>query len=62
MTAHYERFSDWNDPNNPHKKVANRLEIMQKSMFGKSTLLDIIQNFLEYETDGKQQIAKKIAQ
>ena len=61
MTAHFERFSDWNNPDNPDKKVANRLELMQKLMFEKSTLLDIIKNYLEYESDGKK-IIKKIAQ
>ncbi|MDE1819142.1 MAG: type I restriction endonuclease subunit R, partial [Thaumarchaeota archaeon] len=61
MTAPFERFSDWNDPENPDKKVANRLELLQKSMFEKSTLLDLIQNYLEYESDGKKTI-KKIAQ
>lgn len=61
MTAPFERFSDWNDPDFPDKKVANRLELMQKLMFDKKTLLDIIKNYLEYESDGKT-IIKKIAQ
>jgi len=61
MTAPFERFSDWNDPEDPDKKVVNRLELMQKLMFDKSTLLDIIYNYLEYESDGKK-IVKKIAQ
>lgn len=61
MTAPFERFSDWNDPESPDKKVANRLELLQKLMFEKSTLLDIIKNYLEYEYDGKA-ITKKIAQ
>lgn len=61
MTALFERFSDWNDPDDPSKKVANRLEMMQQSMLNKETLLDIIQNYIEYESDGKRTI-KKIAQ
>ena len=61
LTSPFERFSDWNDPNDQDKKVANRLELMQKLMFEKSTLLDIIKNYLEYESDGKK-IIKKIAQ
>jgi len=61
LTANFERFSDWNDPENPDKKVANRLELMQKLMFEKATLLDIIKNYLEYESDGKK-VIKKIAQ
>src|SRR5581483_2889231 len=61
MTAPFERFSDWNDPLNPDKQVANRLELMRKLMFEKSTLLDLIQNYLEYESDGKN-VIKKIAQ
>jgi len=61
LTAPFERFSEWNDPENPDKKVANRLELMLKLMFQKETLLDIIQNYLEFESDGKKTI-KKIAQ
>jgi type I restriction enzyme, R subunit len=61
LTAPFERFSDWNDPDEPDKKVANRLELLLKLMFKKETLLDIIQNYLEYESDGKNTI-KKIAQ
>jgi len=61
LTAPFERFSDWNDPKQPDREVENRLEMMQKLMFEKSTLLNIIKNFLEYESDGKTTI-KKIAQ
>jgi type I restriction enzyme R subunit len=61
MSAPYERFSDWNDPKDPDRKIANRLELLQKSMFEKSTLLDIIKNYLEFESDGKK-LVKKIAQ
>jgi len=61
MTATFERFSDWNDPEDPDKTVANRLDMMQRLMLNKETLLEIIQNYLEYESDGKKTI-KKIAQ
>ena len=61
FTAPFERFSDWNDPLDPDKTVANRLDMMQRLMLNKETLLDIIQNYLEYESDGKKTI-KKIAQ
>ena len=61
MTAPFERFADWNDPEDPDKTVANRLEMMQRLLLNKETLLDIIQNFTEYESDGKKTI-KKIAQ
>jgi len=61
LTAPFERFSDWNDPDDPDKTVANRLDMMQRLMLNKETLLDIIQNYLEYESDGKK-IIKKIAQ
>ena len=61
MTAPFERFSDWNDPDDPDKTVANRLELMQRLLLNKETLLDMIQNFTEYESDGKKTI-KKIAQ
>jgi len=61
MTASFERFSDWNDPEDPDKTVANRLDLMQRLMLNKETLLEIIQNYLEYESDGKKTI-KKIAQ
>jgi type I restriction enzyme R subunit len=61
MTANYERFSDWNDIYNPDRNVSNRLELMQRSLFEKSTLLDIIRNYLEFENDGRR-IIKKIAQ
>jgi len=61
ITAPFERFSDWNDPEDPDKTVANRLDMMQRLMLNKETLLEIIQNYLEYESDGKNTI-KKIAQ
>jgi type I restriction enzyme, R subunit len=61
FTAPFERFSDWNDPEDPDRTVANRLDMMQRLMLNKETLLDIIQNYLEYESDGKKTI-KKIAQ
>ena len=61
MTAPFERFSDWNDPEDPDRTVANRLDMMQRLMLNKETLLDIIQNYLEYESDGRKTI-KKIAQ
>ena len=61
MTTPFERFADWNDPDNPDKTVVNRLEMMQKLMLNKETLLEIIQNYTEYESDGNKTI-KKIAQ
>ena len=61
LTAPFERFSDWNDPENPDRTVANRLDLMQRLMLNKTTLIEIIQNYLEYESDGKKTI-KKIAQ
>ena len=61
MTSPFERFSDWNDPEDPDRTVANRLDMMQRFMLSKETLLDIIQNYLEYESDGRKTI-KKIAQ
>ena len=61
LTAPFERFSDWNDPEDPNRTVANRLDMMQRLMLNKKTLLDLIQNYLEYESDGKK-IIKKIAQ
>ena len=61
LTAPFERFSDWNDPEDPDRTVANRLDMMQRLMLNKETLLDIIQNYLEYESDGEKTI-KKIAQ
>ena len=61
MTSPFERFSDWNDPDDPDKVIPNRLDLMQKKMLNKETLLDVIQNYLEYESDGKKTI-KKIAQ
>ena len=61
MTAPFERFSDWNDPDDSDKTVANRLDMMQRLMLNKDTLLEIIQNYIEYESDGKKTI-KKIAQ
>ena len=61
MTAPFERFADWNDPDDPDKTVANRLEMMQRLMLNKETLLEVIQNYVEYESDGNKTI-KKIAQ
>ena len=61
MTAPFERFADWNDPEDPDKKVSNRLNMMQHLMLNKKSLLEIIQNYTEYESDGNKTI-KKIAQ
>ena len=61
MTAPFERFSDWNDPEDPDRTVANRLEMMQRLMLNKESLLELIQNYLEYESGGKMTV-KKIAQ
>ncbi len=61
MTAPFERFSDWNDPEDPDKTIANRLDLMQRELLNKKTLLELIENYLEYESDGKTTI-KKIAQ
>ena len=61
ITSSFQRFSDWNDLVDPDKPTANRLELMQKTMLNKDTLLEIIQNYIEYESDGKNTI-KKIAQ
>lgn len=61
ITSPFERFADWNDPEDSDKIVAKRLDMMQRLMLNKETLLDIIQNYLEYESDGKK-IIKKIAQ
>ena len=47
MTAPFERFADWNDPDDPDKTVSNRLDMMQRLMLNKESLLDIIQNFTE---------------
>ena len=61
MTAPFERFSDWNDPEDPDRTVANRLEMLQRLMLNKESLLELIQNYLEYESGGKRTV-KKIAQ
>jgi type I restriction enzyme, R subunit len=61
MTSQFERFADWNDPEDPDKTVANRLDMMQRLMLNKESLLEIIQNYTEYESDGRKTI-KKIAQ
>jgi type I restriction enzyme, R subunit len=60
FTAKFERFTGWKDPNKNEKKIEFELEIMLRGMFEKSTLLNIIQNFVEFESDGKK-IIKKIA-
>ena len=54
MTSPFERFADWNDPEDPDKTVANRLEMIQRLMLNKETLLEIIQNYTEYESDGNK--------
>ena len=60
MTALFERFTDWNDPADPNKTIVNRLDLMQRHMLNKKSLLEIIQNYIEYESDGRHTI-KKIA-
>ena len=44
MTALFERFTDWNDPADPDKTIVNRLDLMQRHMLNKKSLLEIIQN------------------
>ena len=61
MTAPFERFADWNDPEDPDKTVVNRLDMLQRLMLNKESLLEIIQSYVEYESDGHKTI-KKIAQ
>ena len=61
ITSPFERFSDWNDPQYPDRTIPNRLDLMQRLMLNKETMLEIIQDYLEYESDGKRTI-KKIAQ
>ena len=60
MTAPFERFTNWNDPTDPDKTIVNRLDLMQKHILNKKSLLEIIQNYIEYESDGRSTI-KKIA-
>ena len=60
MTASFERFTNWNDPIDSDKTIVNRLDLMQKHMLNKKSLLEIIQNYIEYESDGGNTI-KKIA-
>jgi len=58
FTAKYERFTGWKDPNNKEKKLEFELETMLRGLFEKNTLLNVIQNFVEFENDGKQTIKK----
>ena len=60
FTAKFERFTSWKDPNKTEKKIEFELDTMLHGMFEKSKLLNIIQNFVEFESDGKETI-KKIA-
>jgi len=61
ITAPFVRFFKWTDPIDKKKKIVNQLDYLQRHMLNKDTLLDIIQNYIEYEFDGKQ-ITKKIGQ
>jgi len=60
LTANFEYFFEWKDPLEKDKKVPNQLDVLQRGLFEKPTLLNMIQNFIEFEDDGKQ-IIKKIA-
>jgi len=60
LNANLEFFSEWKDPLEKEKKVPNQLDVLQRGLFEKSTLLNMIKNFIEFEDDGKQ-IIKKIA-
>ena len=60
FTAKYQRFGRWKDTNKTEKKIGLEIETMLRGMFEKSTLLNIIQNFVQFENDGKRTI-KKIA-
>ncbi|MDE1818365.1 MAG: type I restriction endonuclease subunit R [Thaumarchaeota archaeon] len=57
FTSPFERFSEWKESDLEHKKLDGLLQ----GMFEKQTLLNIIQNFIEFENDGTKTI-KKIAQ
>ena len=60
LGSNFEYFFEWKDPKDKNKKITNQLDVLQKGLFEKSTLLNMIQNFLEFEDDGKK-IIKKIA-
>jgi len=60
ITAPYERFSEWKDTEQL-EGATNKLDMLISGMFEKQTFLNIIKNFIEFESDGKQ-IIKKIAQ
>jgi len=61
ITSNFEYFFEWKDPVDKDKKVPNQLDVLQRLMFEKKTLLNIMQNFIEFEDDGEK-ISKKIAQ
>lgn len=57
FTAKFERFAGWKKPDK-NEKVTFELETMLRGLFDKSTLLNVIQNFVEFESDGKETIKK----
>ena len=61
MSADYQWFGDWNDPTNPDEITSNRLEIMQRLLLNKETLLKLVQKYVEFEKDNKGRLIKKIA-
>ena len=60
LGSNFEYFFEWKDPKDKNKKITNQLDVLQKGLFEKSTLLNMIQNFIEFEDDGTK-IIKKIA-
>ena len=58
LTADKDRFMPWRSLDQKTSEV--ELEVVIKEMFRKDRILDILQNFIVFETDGKE-IVKKMA-
>ncbi len=60
FNSNYEYFFEWKNPKDKDKKITAQLDVLQRHLFEKSTLINMIHNFIEFEDDGTK-IIKKIA-
>lgn len=60
ISSSWEWFKIWRGINDPDEMSGgiSELEVLVKGLFQKSRLLDIIENFIVFETDSEKQIAK----
>jgi len=63
LTSDWERFSPWRTVDGTEVAPSNslQLEVLVRGMFEKSRFLDLVRNFIVYETDGALSLKKMAA-